>query len=344
MKRKLTIKEIAAELQLSRNTVSKVLSGKSGVSEKTTKLVLDYIGTADDTSSSAAPAKLPFQKGSIMFTYHLENTEYLNNLLAGIERTLKKNGYALVLNIVRDGDDSDITIPPSLYDGSIAGIISFNIFNVPYWEEIIALDIPSVFVDTFANSYLFSGRTDIVATENANSVHEIMDILIKQGRKNFGFVGYTDYCFSIAQRWHAFRDALTLSHLPYHPENCITEDLTRFSVEECISYIKERLTAMERLPDAFLCVNDLHAIELSSALKELNYKIPDQVSVVGFDNLSEAARQFPSITTVDAHSEYLGRQAAHKVLNRIKNPSLPYEFTQYQTDIILRESTRPITN
>ena len=60
---------------------------------------------------------------------------------------------------------------------------------------------------------------------------------------------------------------------------------------------------------------------------------------MGFDNLSETVRQSPAITTIDAHSEYLGEMAAQKLLERIANPRKYYEFLSYGTNLVLRDST-----
>ncbi len=156
MKNGYTIKEISLALNLSRNTVSKVLRNKPGVSAKTYNMVMDYLSAKEVTKDSASTVPVKEQvRGSIVLSYHLENTEYLNNIVANIEKVLKSNGYTLFLNIIRNDYHSDIPIPISIYEGSVCGIISFNVFDKHYWEEIISLKYPAVFIDTFVIPIIF---------------------------------------------------------------------------------------------------------------------------------------------------------------------------------------------
>jgi LacI family transcriptional regulator len=96
---------------------------------------------------------------------------------------------------------------------------------------------------------------------------------------------------------------------------------------------------MRKLPDAYVCASDRQAILLMGALKELSISIPDEIAVTGFDNLPETLRQIPPLTTVDAHSKYQGELAVKKILERLADPSKPYEFIHTECSLVLRKST-----
>jgi LacI family transcriptional regulator len=96
---------------------------------------------------------------------------------------------------------------------------------------------------------------------------------------------------------------------------------------------------MPEIPDAFICASDRQAYLLISALHKMSLSIPGDVAVVGFDNLPATTRSVPPLTTVEAYSEYQGKMAVKKILDRLECPEKPYEFTQYETTLILREST-----
>ncbi len=340
MKKQYTINETAEILNLSRNTVAKVINGKPGVSEKTKKLIIDFLSMNQSTDEKNYVSQYTSaQKGSVIFTYYHKNYEYLHNILTGIERYLKEKGYALILNIIRDYDADNISLPASLYNGSVCGIISFNIFSKQYWNDITSLSIPSVFIDTFYQHHLFAGKADIIAPENSRAIHEIISQLANNGRKSFGFVGYPQYCYSTYQRWLAFKDALEIEELPMNKQQCIFDNLTLYSDVAQIDLLKERIKAMPKCPEVFLCSGDSFAIVLSCALQDLGYKIPEDVSIIGFDNLSETVRQSPSITTIDAYPEYLGKMAAKKILERLEDPKKHFEFTLFETNLVLRDST-----
>ena len=98
------------------------------------------------------------------------------------------------------------------------------------------------------------------------------------------------------------------------------------------------MLCMKELPDVFFCLSDIYAVYLNSALQTRGVRVPEDVSIVGFDNISETERQNPPITTVDAHPEMIGRIAAQRLIERIANPSRLHEFTIIQSDIVLRSS------
>ncbi len=200
----------------------------------------------------------------------------------------------------------------------------------------------SVFLLRYDASYklhLFIGKTDIIATENSRGIHEIISLLIAKGKTRFGFLGYPEYCYSSQMRWLAFQDALAQAGLSVKNQYCILDNFSIYSDFEKNDLLRERIQSMPEYPEAFICTSDAYATILSYTLQDIGYRVPEDIAIVGFDNTSESVRQSPSLTTIDARPEYMGRMAANKVLERINNPSKPYEFTLYETTLIVRDST-----
>jgi LacI family transcriptional regulator len=336
MARTYSIVKIADELNLSRNTVSKVINGKPGVSLKTRRLVENFFkiepGMIGGDVENQVKAK------TILFSYKLENVEYINGLLNGIEKSLKENGYLLALNII-ENTQGQIHLPPAIQSGSICGIISFNIYDPEYWHRTIDLKIPCVFFDSLPQRCLFAGETDIIIPENEVAVMELVKMLKDSGRRNLGYYGNPNYCLSLRERWLFFRKALAKYGLPLKEENYILDNFEKLTDLENKQIIKNRLMDMRKLPDAYVCASDRQAILLMGALKELSISIPDEIAVTGFDNLPETLRQIPPLTTVEAYSKYQGELAVKKILERLVNPSKPYEFIHTECSLILREST-----
>lgn len=335
-----SVNQIAQALNLSRSTVSKVLNQKPGVSKKTTNLIMNYIQSLDGQPMIGASGQMP----TIMFSYCFENVEYINGLLAGIEEALKANGYLLAVNIITRNTSASQYLPASVRNGSIAGIISFNIFDVDYFEEVCSLDIPSVFLDTVYQKHLFSGRTDIVIPENEDSLYEAITKLSGEGRKQFGFLGYPCYCYSTYQRWRTYCRTLKELGLPIMEENCIMDDFDQMQDVDMAQVLKQRIVQMKNLPDVFICISDKQAIQLLRVLKDLSISVPGEVAVLGFDNLPESLRQDPPLSTVEANSSFQGAVAVKLLLSRIAEPSRPYMTLQCQTSLILRESTGHLSN
>ena len=106
-----------------------------------------------------------------------------------------------------------------------------------------------------------------------------------------------------------------------------------------VDWMLEKLNAMQRIPDGFVCANDFLAICTIKALRSLNYRLPDDVKVAGFDNSNEAQIVDPPLTTVSIYGHQMGYMATDILLDRIKYPDKPYSTTYVQTDIVFRSST-----
>jgi LacI family transcriptional regulator len=103
--------------------------------------------------------------------------------------------------------------------------------------------------------------------------------------------------------------------------------------------IVSKLKAMKKIPSVFICGNDLTAIRLMKAIKSLHLKVPEDVKLVGFDNVQDSITCNPPLTTINSPKEYLGEMAAKKLIARIERKTIPFEFSQYSTNLILRQST-----
>lgn len=97
---------------------------------------------------------------------------------------------------------------------------------------------------------------------------------------------------------------------------------------------------MPSLPDVFICGNDWTAIQLMYALQFLGYQIPKDVSVVGFDDIPASERIIPALTTIHTPKKYLGIAAARQMLEQIQFPHSPRVYSEYKTELIIRDSTK----
>ena len=105
------------------------------------------------------------------------------------------------------------------------------------------------------------------------------------------------------------------------------------------SWLIEKLKKLPSFPQAFVCANDFIAITLINALRELNYSIPKDIIVCGFDDCMESKIIDPKLTTVSIASSEMGESAAKILLNRIKNVDSSFSITLVKTSIIYRDST-----
>lgn len=340
---KCTIKDIAAALRLSRNTVAKALNGNPGVSDATRRLVqekareMNYKKTIIEYSSPASGFK-----GSVLFLTRASAnySEFWTNVLKGIESVLSPAGYQLVLSIMNETDLKNLQFPSNIDDPFVKGIILVEICDSKVCNALLSYRLPIVTVDMPREYEQFIGKLDIVTMENKRNMKLLVQQLLDRNIRHFAFAGDI-YSSNVGSGFQERYDSLceTLQ------ENGIRLDEKCSLLYETddqfmdFTYLINKLKNMPSLPEVFICGNDWTGIQLMHAIQFLGYQIPKDVSVTGFDNIPESAKVQPPLTTIDTPKEQLGVAAAKCILDRIHNPDIPCVYSQYATSLIKRESS-----
>lgn len=347
---KCTIQNIADHLGLSRNTVSKALKNSSEVSENTRNLVIktaSKLGYKNATfATPVIPASETGSNGTILFltrTY-ASDSEFWTTVLRGIESILSNANYHLAISIMSDSDLKQLNFPQTISDSSIKGIILVEICDKVVCDALSQFNLPIVSVDMPNVPFEELNGIDVVTMESKKNLKKIINQLIEKGAESFGFVGdlYSpNVSRGFQERYNALSECLAEHQLPLNQKNCLLhqtpEDFRNFQTTV------NNLQAMISLPDVFICGNDLTAIQLIYALQFLGFQIPKDICVVGFDNIPAASRISPSLTTISTPQKYLGIAAARQILERIQHPNCPHVFCQYETELIIRNSTNIIS-
>lgn len=350
---KCTIKQLADELGLSRNTVSKALKNSDEVSPKTKQLVLEkaiasgykhldseLLNLSTTDTASAAPV---YNNGSILFltrTY-APDSEFWTTVLKGISSILSAAHYHLVINIMSENNLRNLDFPSALNDPSIKGIIIVEICDERVCNALLEYNLPVITVDMPKYPFASLSRMDVVTMENKSNIYRIVNQLIKKGAERFSFIGDIfsgNVGRGFQERYKALCECLKENHLELDSRCCLLHETAEDFRDSHL--IVKKLQAMASLPDVFICGNDWTAIQLIYALQFLGYKIPKDVSVVGFDDIPASARITPALTTISTPKEYLGIAAARQMLERIQHPNAPHAYMQYATELIIRGSTK----
>ncbi len=346
---KCTIKNIAQELGLSRNTVSKALKGSSEVSQKTTELILNkaremgYKGVPGTAVGQDLKENSDQSNGSILFltkTY-ASDSEFWANVLRGIDSILSAAHYHLMISIMTDSNLKQLKFPSTLSDPSIKGIIIVEICDETVCEALLQYNLPVVTVDMPKNHPAVPEKMDIITMENKKNIYRIVEHLIGKGAKRFSFIGdlYSpNVGRGFQERYDALCECLKEHHLSLDHNCCLLSETPEDFRDS--QFIVQKIQDMASLPDVFICGNDWTAIQMIYALQFLGYKIPRDVSVVGFDNIPASERIMPALTTISTPQKYLGIAAARQMLERIQFPDSPHTYMQYETKLILRDSTK----
>lgn len=348
---KCTIKQLAEELNLSRNTVAKALKDSSQVSAKTKQLVLkkakelNYKNINEELLLSAAQeytSQTNANNGSILFltkTY-APDSEFWTAVLTGIESILSNAHYHLVMGIMSESDLKKLEFPTALQDPSIKGIILVEICDAAVCHALLQYDLPIITVDLPKDYTKALDMIDVVTMENKKNIHRIVNHLIAKGAERFAFVGdiySTNVGRGFQERFDALTECLAQNHLELDKKCCLLNETP--DEFQNFQLVVKKLQDMTSIPDVFICGNDRTAIQLIYALQFLGYKIPKDVSVVGFDDIPASERITPSLTTIQTPKKYLGIAAARQMLERIQFPNSPHSYAEYETKLIIRDST-----
>ncbi len=333
-----TINDIADALNLSRNTVSKVINGKSGVSPKTKDLIIKKanemgFGQFGDSVKTASQ-----KDGTILLL--ARNNAYAGfwmEVMEGIKKELKNTPYSETIGIVSSEEIEAGFLPPVVYTPGIKGIIITEICNVDMCRKILSLGIPTVSVDMPVNGRELIPELDVVTMENKRNVKLLMEYLIKSGHERFSFVGdlvSKNVGDGFMKRYEAFSEALNLHGLKEYSEGSILDKQIN------TNSIAVRIKSLEKMPECFICGNDSTAIQLIQALNFCEISVPRDVFVAGFDDIEEARDLLPSLTTIATPRPLLGKEAARLLIDKINNPSRCSMMVEVSTELKIRESTQ----
>ncbi|WP_159886089.1 LacI family DNA-binding transcriptional regulator [Paenibacillus puerhi] len=351
MSKKVTMQHIADHMGVSKFVVSKALSGKGGVSETTREKVIQtaaqlgyfspskpvLAGQAQDSPAwFGDPAKQSVLVLMPNIRFQTRESLYWGRILEGISTRLEEYGLGYML-IAEQSNEHFLQI---LNPKGIRGLIGVGEISSPILLDVHRAGLPFVLVD-HEDSLIPS---DTVFVNNYDCIHRLTKHLIAIGHKRLVFVGNIRYSRSFYDRWLGFRSALEEQGLD---TGAGSEKANLLHLEGSGSFVGQMTTALTglrkkgELPSAFVCANDIIAVQLLDALAGLDIRVPDDVSVSGFDNIEKAYEALPPLTTVHVPKEALGRRAVERLEARIRHRQEPAEKLLLGGEVIYRESTAP---
>lgn len=334
---KITITDIARDSGVSPATVSLVLRDKPGISSETRQRVLAAALSLGYISNIPSPTPRPKVSSLGLLMKAGPNDPPLANnfytpVLAGIEAYCRRHQIHLFYAHIPVNEDNNILEAPRLLldqpaDGLLLVGAWLNQSIVQVWQP---QSKPLVLVDAYATIDQF----DAVITDNTAGAYQATNYLIEQGHQAIGLVGSLPKTYpSIQERREGYIQAITEHNLPPHFID------SRLYVNEAVP---ATLTYLKQHPDitALFCCNDEIAIDLMVALRSQGRQIPDDLSVVGFDNIALCEYITPTLTTMRVDKMGMGHQAAQLLVNRIENPDAGYMKTIIRPSLIERQSVK----
>lgn len=349
MATKVTIQDIANELQLSRNTVSKAINNTGVLADATREKILRKAAEMgykqfaylplfqEDTAKAAEHSILPSDKREIamLTTQFLSSSHFSSMMLDRFQSEIEHLHSCTTIHRISPIELKEKKLPSSLNIERTAGIICIEVFDYDYAQMLCDLDVPLLFVDTPVMDMRPPLKADRLYMENRIEIQNAVAHMVQRGKKRISFAGDKNHCQSFFERYMAYKDAVEYFGLTEGLSTCaMPSGQQNYPVS-----LYETIRRFKTMPDAFVCANDFVAMDLVKALNELGYSVPDDIWVCGFDDSQEASYFAPRLTSIHIHGQIMGYTAANLLMTRIEEPSLNYRTVYTETNLILREST-----
>ncbi len=339
MAKSVRLRDIAEKVGVSTVTVSKALSGQKGMSDALREKIhslASEMGYVPSISRKADNSKKSYNIGVIIAEQYMsEYSSYYNKLHQLVSQLAMDRGCFTMLEVISDKAQSDKQLPRLVMDKKVEGILVIGRLNEDYLKEIkINSGIPMVYLD-FCNH---TGDEDAVIADSYNGSYCITNYLFDKGHKKIAFVGTVMASGAITDRYFGYRKSL-LEHGVEYRQDWIIDD--RDSSNGAID--SSRFFRLpDDMPSAFVCNCDLTASVLIKKLLDKGYKVPEDISVVGFDNFVYPGMCDIKITTYGVDSYGMGRNAVLNLIRKISKERYRQGIMILEGHLIEGESVKEI--
>jgi LacI family transcriptional regulator len=338
MPKKVTMDTIAKKLGISKNTVSLALRGMSGISETTRKSIEDTAISMGYKYKSNAAKSLNMRNLCLVIAKSIRDSfGFFSCIQVGIEVEAKKNNINTIIHYY-DENEETFEIPNCINDGMISGIITLGRNSHNTINSLVSCNLPVIMVDNYFDNL----PMDCILTDNQCGGYLATEYLLKCGHIKIGYVGNISTSVSFYDRYQGYLKALKEYKIEINKGySIIDRDLDNLPCEEIETIINE-IKAAEGLPTAFVCCNDAQAISILKVMKNMNTLIPNEVSIIGFDDIDTAKSVTPELTTMKVEKELMGRIAVRKLLERINGENITSEKVLLSASLVERQSVKQL--
>lgn len=326
-----TIIDVADEAGVSYTTVSRVINNKENVKPETRERVLMAMTRLGYVVDQRARSLAGGRSQVIGLLVHDVGTSYIGEIIRGIDAELASAQYELLLYTTHRHKTKEAAHVTMLARGLADGLLLVLPRNPgAYLETLRQHRFPHVLIDHRG----LDEETPAVAAANRQGAYNATKYLAELGHQRIGFITGTMDQRCAQDRLEGYKAALTDHGVVFDPE--LVREGNFF---QPLGYTgASALLELPHPPTAIFASNDISAFGVMEAVREHNLHIPEDVSVVGFDDILQAAHVHPPLTTVQQPLEEMGRIATCMLLEYIKDPQRPIERVELPTELVFRQS------
>lgn len=332
---KVSIRDISAMTGYSPATVSNALNHKKGVNKETSARIFQVakeVGYINESSITKIKLVIFHKNGLIV-----EDTPFFPSLINGFEQECRLFGYEMVIynvdqrepdyekqvnNLIREAGSAIVILATEMLDGDleIYKKASCPIVVLDYWTE--SMEFNSVLIN------------------NADAARMATEYLIRKGHKEIGYIRGNYRIKGFRSRFAGFQIALRKHGIAFKEDYIYTVKPTlNGAYQDMLAHLRKN----PKLPTAIFAENDLMALGVMKAFQEQGYRIPDDISIVGFDDLPFSEISSPRLSTVKVPNTEMGKIAVRRLVELIEKRDSIVTKTQICTRFIERDTVKDLT-
>jgi LacI family transcriptional regulator len=330
-----TIKDVAREAGVSYSTVSRVANNKSYVNPQTRRRVLAVMDKLGYQVNLAARSLAGGRSNVIGLLVHGTISQYTGEIIRGIDDVLVPAHYEMMLYTSHLGKTKEVDYVNMMVRGLAAGLLLLLPLEPDqYLESLRRQKFPYVLIDRKGDN----NKDPSVTAANREGVYKAIRYLIELGHRRIGFITGTLEIAVAVERLGAYKQALADYRIPFDTQLVQEGDFLQPSGFTCGNV----LLGLPNPPTAIFASSDMMALGVMDAARARGLRIPEELSLIGFDDIPMAAAAHPGLTTVRQPLEEIGRLATEILLRTIENPEDPPEVIVVPTELIIRGTTAPV--
>ncbi|MBQ6564843.1 MAG: LacI family DNA-binding transcriptional regulator [Clostridiales bacterium] len=330
--KKVTMRDIGVAAGVSTVTVSKALGGKPGMSEEMRRRIMNIAKEMGYQHPDANTLKLKsnLDIGILIPEAYFQTNSFYSVLYKKLITRLGAEGHFGLLELLTEKDEAALR-PPHLIDTRhVDGLILLGQPSKEYFRTISGEGVPIVFLDFYDEH----GSADAVVGDNTYGCYRLTSHLIKNGHRKIGFVGNARATSSIMDRYLGYYRAMLVNDLPIRSDWLLSDRDSRNNLIP--------LELPEELPTAFVCNCDLVASRLIEKLRERGVRVPEDVSVTGFDDFTDAAPTDVPLSTFRVDTDGMIELALKAITERCSGSRKPFGRMVVSGQPVYRQSEKAL--
>ncbi len=346
MKRKVTLKQIARELDVSISTVSKALRNSIEISEDTKQKVQAFAKLYNYRPNNIALSLKNRKTKTIGIIIPEIVHHFFSKVIRGIELVANKRGYNVIIGLSNESFDKEVINMEMLANGSIDGFIlsiskeTMRRQDYHHFNATINQGMPIVMFDRVVSDV----HCDKVIVDDLEGSKKAVEKLIKSGCKNIAIITTKDYVSVGKLRTQGYLEALE-EHKITPKANLLLKIDDEMDSEDHLDDLEKEIELLlnkNQNIDGIFAVNELYALSAMKVARKLNKSIPDDIQFIGFTDGVLSKHATPSLTTVSQHAQQMGEKSADLLIDKLENEDEDEQFQTViiETEIIERHSTK----